>query len=477
MFGRSSPHPAGSAGCGVFWFLRGRNPGWQRVEMEAMAQHSDVFRGDGKLSAGTAGPPVRHACGRPSCGTPSRRAGWTRAVGLIVATAGGVAVGGVGAADAAPVPIGTIGDSLTDETTGLPFSYVRSWSQILEARDAIELGPTAAEAGLEGPAGWGGPRGAGFRNNWALAGARTSDALRDGQAHGLVRESRATGVTHAVVFLGVNDWSSWFQHEGFGWVYYDLYLGTLADDRLEAYIDARIGAYRVILDTLTAGRINPLVCTVPDFSVCPHTQTVFTEVQGLTRVRAAVTRYNARLRLLAAEYDAGVLDMAGLFDRIFGTPESPRTTMTLAGHTVRLRDRDTPTGEDALAAWSHDGLHPGTLVQGVMASAVATGLRGAYGVNVPAPSDAEIAGLVGLPALVGPTLREQLGAMEDLVSAPRWAQCPAEFDWRRGVSTGDLFVYLGTWYSGDLRADVDASGTLGVTDIITYLAIWFAGCP
>src|SRR5690606_20001689 len=47
-------------------------------------------------------------------------------------------------------------------------------------------------------------------------------------------------------------------------------------------------------------------------------------------------------------------------------------------------------------------------------------------------------------------------------------------DFRRSVD--DLFAFLAFYFAGDMHADIDNSGALGVEDIFRFLSLHFAGC-
>ena len=44
------------------------------------------------------------------------------------------------------------------------------------------------------------------------------------------------------------------------------------------------------------------------------------------------------------------------------------------------------------------------------------------------------------------------------------------------VTVQDIFSFLGLWFAGDARANFNGVNGLSVQDIFDYLAAWFAGC-
>lgn len=55
--------------------------------------------------------------------------------------------------------------------------------------------------------------------------------------------------------------------------------------------------------------------------------------------------------------------------------------------------------------------------------------------------------------------------------------CPADFNRDTIASPADIFSFLEVYFMQDLRADVDNNGIVAVTDVMTFLNTWFAGCP
>src|ERR1035438_8055933 len=66
---------------------------------------------------------------------------------------------------AAPVKLGAMGDSLTDEywDSGVA-TYATNWPGLVVLYRGVNMGPTAVQAGTNT---WGSPRNAGYKYNWA----------------------------------------------------------------------------------------------------------------------------------------------------------------------------------------------------------------------------------------------------------------------------------------------------------------------
>src|SRR5258708_31103491 len=87
----------------------------------------------------------------------------------------------------AALKLGAMGDSLTDEywDSGIS-SYATNWPQVVVWYRGIDMGPTAAQAGVGT---WGSPRNAGYKYNWALSGATSSTLLTEGQHTGVAGQA------------------------------------------------------------------------------------------------------------------------------------------------------------------------------------------------------------------------------------------------------------------------------------------------
>lgn len=54
--------------------------------------------------------------------------------------------------------------------------------------------------------------------------------------------------------------------------------------------------------------------------------------------------------------------------------------------------------------------------------------------------------------------------------------CPPDIDGTPGLGVSDIFTFLGLWFANDPQADWDGAGGVQVADIFAYLSDWFAGC-
>jgi cytochrome c peroxidase len=55
-------------------------------------------------------------------------------------------------------------------------------------------------------------------------------------------------------------------------------------------------------------------------------------------------------------------------------------------------------------------------------------------------------------------------------------RCAADFDASQTVTIDDVFTYLNAWFAGNARADASGDGALTIDDLFVFISAWFAGC-
>lgn len=378
------------------------------------------------------------------------------------------------------VRVATLGDSLTDEYTELPFSASRSWTQLLALRGG-NFGPHCADIG-EGR--WFGTRGIGFQDNWALAGSTTDTAIQQEQHTKAAAGAQARGVRIAVVWLGNNDFAHWqWQNANTTSLFGRVYSGIDAPQEVENYLASRLNNLSIIIDTLSARGIKVIVAGPIDFSVCAHTSSIFNDPTRLEFVDERVTLpFNRSLRSLCASKNAIFVDTRALFRAMFRPDGVWRQQLFISGTPIQAQIReDSPTATDAKRAWVFDGVHPTTTIQAIVSNVMATAINkavadlGLSAPPLPMLSDLEILALVGLPPTRGMGVQMQIGTWESFVNPPI-PGCRVDLDNDGLVGVPDVFEFLRRYMNTDPRADWNQSGTVDLADIFAFLSAWFTGC-
>jgi hypothetical protein len=311
------------------------------------------------------------------------------------------------------VRLGAMGDSLSDEYFESTYDYAHSWTELVVAGRGISMGPLASEdfeAALPEGDTWGEPRRTGFQDNWARASSTTDDAIAQGQHTGVAQGAVSRGVSHAVLFAGSLDFAP---TTSAAWS--PIYAGTWDQTDIDSWIAGRILNLRTILDALLPTGVHVVLASPPDVTASPLVDLLFTDVAGQERVAGAVRDFSLAIRSLADEKHLVFADGRTLTRQLFGTNGAPRATLLVGNVGIDMNGVDTTSGSIPTAAFVDDGVHPNTVIQGILANLFLAALRH-YGAPEELFSEAEILAHAGLAYGGSDTLLGELEAtFEDYV--------------------------------------------------------------
>ncbi len=300
--------------------------------------------------------------------------------------------------------LGAIGDSLSDEYFEESYDYARNWTVLLVEQRGISMGPTAEEAGQPGGT-WGEPRRTGYEDDWARSSATTDTAIASGQHTGVADGAANRDVNHAVVFIGTNDFAPVLG------AWEEIYDGTWTQEQIDDWIAGRIVNLEIMLSALPAG-LQVVLVNVSDLSPSPAVQQFYPDPVKRELVAAAVAQFGEAIRAVADAHNLVFYDIFALAHAIFGTNLEPQTMLLVGNVAIDLEAVDTPVGSDPTAGFVHDGIHPNTVLQGVLANAFLTALD-LDGAGVALFSEEEILAHAGLAYGGADTLEAQIGAFAD----------------------------------------------------------------
>jgi hypothetical protein len=136
---------------------------------------------------------------------------------------------------------------------------------------------------------------------------------------------------------------------------------------------------------------------------------------GQERVAGAVRDFSLAIRSLADEKHLVFADGRTLTRQLFGTNGAPRATLLVGNVGIDMNGVDTTSGSIPTAAFVDDGVHPNTVIQGILANLFLAALRH-YGAPEELFSEAEILAHAGLAYGGSDTLLGELEAtFEDYV--------------------------------------------------------------
>jgi hypothetical protein len=282
--------------------------------------------------------------------------------------------------------VGALGDSYTDEyrTYNDARHSARNWVELLAMTHRADFGPFSARS--LGP-----PRDQGYLNDWALSGA-TSDEMVQQQLPGLTAQVASGQVQVAWVFIGADD------------LLYDLQaLATTNSSSLTPSsipseltgIFAHIGTNTALaVDTLLAA--NPsakvVVATLPDVGELPivrQVTAVFPQAQALLPfVTLATQQYDAQLKAtFAGNPRVAIADFASLANSL--SQQASGGSFAFGGTTIDV----TQPSDNFRHLFLADGIHIGTIGQGLLADLFLRTIDTQFGYRVPLLSPWQIVAL------------------------------------------------------------------------------------
>lgn len=348
------------------------------------------------------------------------------ACGLLIAPARAGLLDGLAAA----------GDSLTDEYEFQSYSYAHNWLEQLAVGRSLNFG-TKNSVG----SGWGEPRRRGYEHNWARAGGTTSTLLSQGQHTGLAAQVTSGDVTLAMLAIGAND---------FGNSYSSIYSGALAGTALGSFINTLAGRIDTALSTIeSAGPVEVILATIPDYGFAPAFRAFYTDPVGRQRVSDATVTANVLIRELASSRSLPLVDLFAAGNVLFATDQ-----IIVGGAAINYGAATSPT-----TMFVDDGIHPHSVLQGLIANLVIEAANRAYGAGLAPFTDQELLTNAGIvPPIGGPTyfpmapyvlfepvpgdatLDGQVTGADYTVWADHFGLHPGNALYRDGDFTGDGFV-------------------------------------
>ena len=276
-------------------------------------------------------------------------------------------------------PVGTLGDSYTDEYQFYPpdRSLARNWVEILHATREVSFGPLSFRSRGE-------PRNQGFAYDWARSDATSEDMVRN-QLPGLTQQVAAGQVRYAAIFIGGNDFLHVLDGVQAGQIPPAAALPALIQTTARLEVN-----FATAVNTLLAASPNVrlVVFNLPDVSALPVAQLAAAASPQarllLAATSQAIRQYNAEIAAIAATNGrVALVDLAAVTAMTAG---SPTGTIPFGGQTIRL----TTPGDDFHDFFLADGIHVGTVAQGIIADEFALAVDTHYGSQLFPPTPQEI---------------------------------------------------------------------------------------
>jgi phospholipase/lecithinase/hemolysin len=268
------------------------------------------------------------------------------------------------------VSVGALGDSYTDEYIYYPpdRSQARSWVEILSATRGINFGPHSNKSlGL--------PRFAGYAYDWALTDATSSEMVQS-QLPGLAGQVARGKIQYAWIFSGADDYLN---------LLYAVQAGTIspaaaATELPQLTTQASANIETAITTLLAASpKVKLVVATLPPVGLLPIVQLGETTPEAQALVMAtdqAIGNFNDAIKasVAAAGPRVTLVDLAAATEQLAGSPSE----VEFGGITINLV---TP-GDSYNHFFLADGIHIGTVGQGLIASMFINAVDAAFGAHI-----------------------------------------------------------------------------------------------
>ena len=279
--------------------------------------------------------------------------------------------------------LGVAGDSLSDEYFDQvpPAAYAKNWVELMPAR-GVNVGEYRVL-----PDTWPDVREQGYQFNWAVAGATSGSLLADSQHTGLAQQVDDGLVDHAVVAIGQNDyWPLDAAYQG-------IYAGTWTDAQIDAHNETILANITTAVDTLMASGVKLVISDVIDYGVTPFARGIAPDPVGRQRVADAVGELNFDIAELAFDNEIPWVKSGVMVRDSLGEHGAEVPFLPIGG--VEITNT---AGVDPHNAFVLDGIHPHTVLQGILGNAFVTALNLGYDADIPLFSEEEMliqAGITG----------------------------------------------------------------------------------
>jgi hypothetical protein len=279
--------------------------------------------------------------------------------------------------------VAVLGDSQSDEYRGddnrgqnYPSSTL-GWVEILQQKRHINFGEWGA---------WDEPRRDGYEYNWARTGATAYSLLMSGQHVGVAEQIKSGKVNVVIVYIGANDFAPFITHDGYEAIYND----TLSDATLLLKVNRVVADIKTALDTVSAaGDVEVILVKIPDWGNHIGVKVAFPFPNQRERVTKAIDLANRELEVVARERGIPTID-PNVFHRNLLRRDDGRVVVGDVALEVLMLNNDPRN------IFLEDGVHTGTVFNGLFANHVVRELNRAWGMNVRLLSDEEILSAAGI---------------------------------------------------------------------------------
>lgn len=292
--------------------------------------------------------------------------------------------------------IGIIGDSLSDEYkgddnrgTGTPYSSTTlNWMEQMAKNGSANFGSSKP---ISGSTTWGGTRRYGYEYNWAQSGADSNDMITYSQPPNLAGQISSGKVNTVVIWIGANDFIP--KVANFPDRYGAIYNGVTSGAALTTKVNKIISNITAAVNTIQgAGSVKLMVIKVADYGFTPYVKSNYTDASKRQLVTNAINQVNAGIDALASSKNFPTYDVNSLFTQL--NSQASNGIYTYSGVQLNLNQ----ASYEPHAAFLGDGIHPGTIAQGIISNAIVSTLNTKYSTGLTTLTSNQILQDAGLVA-------------------------------------------------------------------------------
>ncbi len=304
----------------------------------------------------------------------------------------------ISTADSPSIRLGILSDSSADEyrandNRAGTTQYAETtlvWGELLQRHRGFNLGTWATRSE---------PRRIGFANNWARSGAVARSVITSG-AHTGIAQLAGAGELDVIYFsIGNNDFA--YYNDGAA-----IYNGTIAGQTLQNKIDAYVNDITTAINTILAANPNMkiILSTTADMGNLPEWQAQFPDPVKRLRVTTAIQQANTRVSDLATTRPSiTIFDQEEFSEELFSRVDA-NGNLQIGGELISL----TVASDEPHSAVLGDHIHPGTVMNGLLANIIIDKVNIIMGTAIPIFSDSEILANAGITTAPGTLFIKQV---------------------------------------------------------------------
>jgi len=279
--------------------------------------------------------------------------------------------------------IGIIGDSLSDEyrgddNRGLTYaSTTLNWVEQLEKFRNLNFGEWGS---------WEEPRRTGYAYNWSRTGATVNSIFESGQVAGISKQVKEGRINLVIVYIGANDFAPYITPDG----YDAIYNGSVYDEAMLRKKNRLVADIMTAVDIIrNSGNVKLLLVKIPDWGNHLGIWAAFPLPNRRERISTLINEMNNDLEKMATERGIATTDPNIFYKNVYAKGSDE---IILGGK----RFNAIIPSDDPRSIFLDDGVHTGTVFNGLFANYVIRELNQKLGTSIRPFSDNEILSHAGL---------------------------------------------------------------------------------